>query len=135
MAGFNTSDDEMITGINVTPLVDISLVLLIIFMVTATVMMNPGVKVNLPKAATAQTIQHPAYALVLTKDNELYINGKKTTLDDAFMLLQHSVEKDDKTQVVIAADKDLKYQKVMKIIDLVRRAGVVDFALNVEVER
>ena len=135
MAGFNTSDDEMITGINVTPLVDISLVLLIIFMVTATVMMNPGVKVNLPKAATAQTIQHPTYALVLTKDNELYINGKKTTLDDAFMLLQHSVEKDQKTQVVIAADKDLKYQNVMKIIDLVRRAGVVDFALNVEVER
>jgi len=134
MSGFRTSQDEEITGINVTPLVDISLVLLIIFMVTSTIMVNPSIKVSLPRAATAQDSPKSAYGLVITKDGELFLNGKRTTRQEAEKVLKRAVSRDPKTQVLISADRDLKYQKVIDVIELVKKAGVVDFALNVETQ-
>ena len=77
---FNGDDGgpQMISGINVTPLVDITLVLLIIFMVTATYIASGGIKIDLPKAASGTEQTKSTLALTLTKDGTLFLNGEKT---------------------------------------------------------
>jgi biopolymer transport protein ExbD len=129
------SDDEggrMITDINVTPLVDIVLVLLIIFMVTTTYIVNPSIKVDLPKAATGSDQTRTSLALTLTKEGTLYLNGERS--DDAGVTRYIGTElpKNADLQAIIAADKVVLHGNVVHLIDLVKRAGVRKFAINVE---
>jgi biopolymer transport protein ExbD len=129
------SDDEggrMITDINVTPLVDIVLVLLIIFMVTTTYIVNPSIKVDLPKAATGSDQTRTSLALTLTKEGTLYLNGDRS--DDAAVTRYIAAElpKNAELQAIIAADKVVPHGSVVHLIDLVKRAGVRKFAINVE---
>jgi len=135
MSGFTDHDDEIISGINVTPMVDITLVLLIIFMVTATVMVNPAIQVNLPHAAQAGNAPDSAVSLVLDQAGRLFVNGQPASMKQAGQRIRESVKKDPGTQVLIAADRDLRYQKVIDLVNLVNRSGATNFALNVEISR
>jgi biopolymer transport protein ExbD len=136
MAGGVHFEDEdagrMITDINVTPLVDIVLVLLIIFMVTTSYIVNPSIKVDLPKAATGSDQVKTTLGLTLTKEGGLYLNGDKS--DDAGVQRYIATElpKNPDLQAVIAADKVVPHGSVVHVIDLVKRAGVRKFAINVE---
>ena len=128
-------DDDsgrMITEINVTPLVDIILVLLIIFMVTTTYIVNPSIKVDLPKAVTGTDQVRTTLALTLTKDGQLYLNGEKS--DEARLLAQIKAElpRNPDLQAIIAADKAVPHGDVVRLIDLIRRAGLYKFALNID---
>lgn len=128
-------DDDsgrMITDINVTPLVDVTLVLLIIFMVTASLIVNPSIKVDLPKAVTGNDQARTTLALTLTKDGQLYLNGERT--DEAQVAKQIAAElpKNPDLQAVIAADTVVSHGSVVHIIDFVKRAGVRKFAINVD---
>ncbi|NLH47359.1 MAG: biopolymer transporter ExbD [Myxococcales bacterium] len=132
MAGNNQNGEEPITNINVTPLVDITLVLLIIFMVTATFIVSPQIKVELPKAVTAETSDPQTFSIVLTKDGELYLNGTKTDEAQLEATIVERVKNNPDLQAVISADKMAYHGDVIKLIDMVRRNGVRKFALNVE---
>ena len=128
-------DDDsgrMITEINVTPLVDITLVLLIIFMVTTTYIVNPSIKVDLPKAMSGTDQTRTTLALTLTKDGQLYLNGDLS--DEAQVAKQIAAElpKNPDLQAIIAADKIVPHGSVVHIIDFVKRAGVRKFAINVD---
>src|SRR5512138_887902 len=128
-------DDDsgrMITDINVTPLVDITLVLLIIFMVTTTYIVNPSIKVDLPKAASGSDQTRTTLALTLTKDGQLYLNGDRS--DEAAVAKQIAADlpKNPDLQAIIAADKVVPHGSVVHIIDFVKRAGVRKFAINVD---
>src|SRR5438105_5897136 len=84
MAGggdFN-QDDESISAINVTPLVDVTLVLLIIFMVTTPMIMKPSINVNLPKAASSDQSAPGELAITITKAGQIFANGKTVTEDE-----------------------------------------------------
>jgi biopolymer transport protein ExbD len=123
---------SMITDINVTPLVDITLVLLIIFMVTTTYIVNPTIKVELPKAASGSEQTRTTLALTLTKDDVLYLNGERS--DDAGVVraIANDLPKNPDLQAIIAADKVVPHGNVVHLIDLVKRAGVRKFAINVD---
>jgi len=128
-------DDDsgrMITEINVTPLVDITLVLLIIFMVTTTYIVNPSIKVDLPRAASGSDQARTTLALTLTKDGQLYLNGDRS--DEAKVAGQIAAElpRNPDLQAIIAADKVVPHGAVVHIIDFVKRAGVRKFAINVD---
>ena len=128
-------DDDsgrMITEINVTPLVDIILVLLIIFMVTTTYIVNPSIKVDLPRAASGSDQARTTLALTLTKDGQLYLNGDRS--DEAKVAGQIAAElpRNPDLQAIIAADKVVPHGAVVHIIDFVKRAGVRKFAINVD---
>ncbi len=133
---FDGDDDAgrngMITDINVTPLVDIVLVLLIIFMVTTTYIVNPSIKVELPKAATGSDQARSSLGLMLTKEGTLYLNGAQS--DDAAVtrFIGEELPKNPDLQAIIAADKMVPHGSVVHVIDLVKRAGVKKFAINVE---
>ena len=127
-------DDEILSDINVTPLVDIMLVLLIVFMVTTTFMLTPSIPVELPKAKSAVEPPSNAYALVLDKDGTLYLNGEKSSFEEVSAELKRAHDEDDKVQAIIAADGAVDYQSVIGLIDLVKSSGVKNFALNVQRE-
>ncbi len=130
--GFDQFDDEQaITGINVTPLVDITLVLLIIFMVTTTYIVNPSIKVDLPKAATGEQTNQSALSIVLTGQGELFLNGDRTTEDALIARVDDEVAKNPDVQAVISADTSLFYGQVVALIDLVKIHGVRKYALNI----
>jgi biopolymer transport protein ExbD len=128
-------DDDsgrMITEINVTPLVDITLVLLIIFMVTTTYIVNPSIKVDLPKAVSGNDQTRTTLALTLTKDGHLYLNDERSDEDRVIKLIVSELPKNPDLQAIIAADKVVPHGSVVHLIDLVKRAGVRKFAINVD---
>ncbi|MFO0572884.1 MAG: biopolymer transporter ExbD [Polyangia bacterium] len=134
------SDDEsgggMIADINVTPLVDVTLVLLIIMMVAAPIIANnPSIKVELPKAASADETQKSTLSITMTKKQnggagyELLLNG--TNMDEARARTEITrlVTENKDIQAVISADKGIAYGDVMHIVDVVKTLGVVKFAM------
>jgi len=134
-------DDEggpgAITDINVTPLVDITLVLLIIFMVTAPMIVNnPSIKVELPKAATGDETLKSTLALTLSRDASgnvlLYANGEKTDEPKVKAMIPDMLAKNKDLQAIIAADRGISYGDVVHIVDLVKSLGVHKFALNTD---
>ena len=122
----------MITGINITPLVDITLVLLIIFMVTATFIVTPSIKVDLPKAATGDNTPSSPLALVLDKSGTLYLNGKPTDEEAVKAFIRSQLASNKQVQAVISADKSVSHGAVIHLIDIVKTEGVTKFAINVE---
>jgi biopolymer transport protein ExbD len=136
MAGGAAFDDDdsgrMITDINVTPLVDIVLVLLIIFMVTATYIVNPTIKIDLPKAATGSEQTRTTLGLTLDRTGALYLNGEKSDEGAVTKFIAVELPKNPDLQAIIAADKSVSHGSVVRVIDLVKRAGVRKFAINVE---
>jgi len=123
---------QMISGINVTPLVDITLVLLIIFMVTATYIASGAIKIDLPKAASGGEQTKSTLALSLTKDGALYLNGEKTSDAAVTKFIGEALPRTPDLQAIIAADKVVSHGDVVRVIDLVKRAGVRRFAINVD---
>lgn len=118
----NNRKRRMMNQINVVPYIDVTLVLLVIFMVTAP-MTNPGV-VELPKVG--QTLKQTAAPLVLTvkTDNTTEIEGKKLTRDQLLFEVRTQVEKDPARAIVIAADKNVKYDDVIGVMDLLKQNKV-----------
>ena len=142
MAGTTHYEDDeggpgAITDINVTPLVDITLVLLIIFMVTAPMIVNnPSIKVELPKAATGDETLKSTLALTLSRDPSgtvlLYANGEKTDEKAVSAMIPDMLSKNKDLQAIIAADRGISYGDVVHIVDLVKSLGVHKFALNTD---
>jgi biopolymer transport protein TolR len=137
--GSNFADDDgaaLISDINVTPLVDITLVLLIIMMVAAPIIANnPSIKVELPKAATGDETQKTTLAFTLAKKPDgsagydLYLNGEKVDEPKAQRVVTELVSQKKDIQAVIAGDKGIAYGDVMHIVDLVKSLGVTKFAM------
>ncbi len=129
-------DDEggaTISEINVTPLVDVTLVLLIIMMVAAPLIVNnPSIKVELPKASTGDETQKSTISLTLSKDGKLFYGDKEVTEDDAKKRIEAEAAANKDIQAIISADKGVEYGRVIDLIDLVKRNGVSAFALDVE---
>ena len=137
MAGGSVYEDDdegggIISDINVTPLVDITLVLLIIFMVTARLIMNraiPGVEA--PKAASGEEVR-TTLALTIDQNRALFVNGQKVAdqreMGDA---LRRAVGQNPDVQAVITADNTIPYGDFVALIDLVRLSGIKKYALTV----
>ena len=137
MAQADTSgldEDEIISGINVTPLVDIVLVLLIIFMVTATYIVREAIEVDLPRAAHAGEATGVNLAIVLTQDGQIYVDGVKQTEDELKAKVREALAKNQDTRAIISADKKALHGDVVHIIDVVKGEGVSKFAINIEKE-
>ena len=132
MAGLLKDDDDLISDINVTPFVDVVLVLLIIFMVTSSYIAKAAIEVDLPKAASGGQAVETTLNIVITKDGELLLNGE--TVQEPAISEFIKNEKNPKLQAVIAADKGVPYGNVMRVIDVVKLNGVNSFALNIERE-
>jgi biopolymer transport protein ExbD len=135
VAATSGDDDDLIADINVTPLVDVVLVLLIIFMVTATYIVRASIEVDLPRVAHGGEAVGTVLSVVLTRENQLFLDGVRLGEDELVTRTRAAVGRDAETRVVISADRGALHGAVVHVIDLVRGAGATRFAIHVERER
>ena len=129
--GASDNSDDSITGINVTPLVDITLVLLIIFMVTAKLIVSKSVPLDLPKAASGSDIQ-TVFSIVLAADGTTQIDSKTVPNDDAILASSKAAhEKNPELRAIIKADSAVPHGRVIHVLDLLKQAQVGKIAFGV----
>jgi biopolymer transport protein ExbD len=127
MASIQNTDEE-ITGINVTPLVDVTLVLLIIFMVTAKMIAGQGIPLDLPKAKTAGATQ-TVLNVSIDASGDVLANGSKVGSDDELRGRASRALKDNpELRTVISASSSARHGQVMRVLDTVRDAGITRIA-------
>ncbi len=106
-AQLQDSGDDEITGINVTPLVDVVLVLLIIFMVTANFIVRETMEVDLPKAANAGETVQGLLAVVMDRQGRLFLDGEEVSEAQLRVKVADSVKRDAETRAILSADQAL----------------------------
>ena len=124
-----------IVGINVTPMVDVVLVLLVIMMVSATYIVSQSLKVELPKSASSDETVSSVVAVMVTKENKYYFNQQPIT-DDADLTGRFAAAqaKGEEVNLVVSADAEAMHGRVVHVIDLAKQQGIVKFAINVQSE-
>jgi biopolymer transport protein ExbD len=133
MAGKFDLDDEGINDINITPFVDVVLVLLVIFMVTAPVMLKESLKVNLPKTLMSDiTTKATTIGVAITKEGQVVLSGRLLSQDGLIEELKKISESAPETNFLISADTDSRHGDVVSFIDLLKRNNLNRFALQVE---
>lgn len=131
-ANLNSDESEGINDINITPFVDVVLVLLVIFMVTAPMMVKETMNIKLPKGKSTERSEVQTMAIAISKKGQVLINGDMV---DMTLLLDRAKElkaQNPNIQVLIAADKEAIHGDVIKVLDQVKLAGITNFAFQVE---
>ncbi len=133
MKGPEEAEGGVYTEINVTPLVDVALVLLVIFMVTATYIVAESISVDLPRAATGENVV-TTLAITIDQKGDVYVDDVKTGLDELGKKVAAAHQSNEELRAVIAADRGIDYGLFVRVVDTVRAAGVDKFAMNVAEE-
>jgi biopolymer transport protein ExbD len=130
--GASDDSDEPITGINVTPLVDVVLVLLIIFMVTTKMIVSKSVPLDLPKAASGSDVQ-TVFSIVLAADGTTQVDTRPVPNDDAVLALAKTArDANPELRAVIKADSAVSHGRVIHVLDLLKQAQVAKIAFGVQ---
>jgi biopolymer transport protein ExbD len=133
MAASVSNDDEMITGINVTPLVDITLVLLVILMVTASYVVSQAIPMELPRGATGEATP-TTLSVSIDREGKTYLDATAIEEPALRQRIKAAHTADPEVRAVIAADGRTSHANVVHVIDLLRREDVTKFALNIDPE-
>jgi biopolymer transport protein ExbD len=128
------SGDGPIAGINVTPLVDVVLVLLIALMVAATEISAQNISVELPRAASGEPEKSVTLVIALDASGGLFLDGKAVTEDQLAARARDARKTDPDARATLAADGKVSHARVVRIMDVLRREDVVHFALRVAPE-
>jgi biopolymer transport protein ExbD len=127
-----THDDDIVATINVTPLVDITLVLLVIFMVTAKMIAQTGIPMDLPKASSAGTTQ-AVFTVSVDQEGALFANGKRVSNDTELRVAARAaLLADPGTRTVIQAAGTARHASVLHAMDELRESGVTKIAFAAE---
>ena len=130
MASPLSQGNAIISGINVTPLVDIVLVLLVIFMVTTAIVATPAIPMELPRASQTEDLQ-VIFSVVLPLAGPVRVNGEAVTSDDTFArLARDAFAQDPHLRAVIQADGAVPHRRVIHTLDLLKTAGIAKVAFG-----
>ncbi len=135
MAGAARSNDSgnTIAEINVIPLVDIILVVLIIFMVAAPLVMQPKIDISLPKAATAKEEKDKVpMRVVLGKKGELFLNNKPISIEGLAIESKSFHAANPETSALLVADKEVTLEMVTELVDAIKSGGVKKVAFSIQ---
>jgi biopolymer transport protein ExbD len=122
---------KTIAAINITPLVDVVLVLLVILMVASTYIVAQTLKVHLPKAKMSDGTAEKPNTVQLTKNGDLRWNEQPVVEKDLEGLIRNAVASDPEISLVVSADQEAMHGQVVHIMDLAKVAGVTKFAINI----
>ncbi len=125
-------EHKIISEINVTPLTDVALVLLVVFMVTTPLILQGGINVKLPSAVTADTSPERNITVTITVDRKIYINEKLTDENSVQPLLEDMLKFEKEKTVIINADKDVSHGFVVMVMDAAKKAGAFKMAIAAE---
>lgn len=138
MAGINESDNDEsgeISAINITPFVDVVLVLLVIFIVTAPMLVKDLLEIRLPKTATADGKMTETLGIAINKNGNILVNGSLVDEAELASRAQQALKMDTDAQAIIAADIEVAYGQVVRVIDLLKKNGLNKFAVQIEQEQ
>jgi biopolymer transport protein ExbD len=124
----------IVSGINVTPLVDVCLVLLIILMVSSTYIVAQSLKIQLPKSHSSDGQAEKPSTVTLLKSGGMRWNDKDATEDEIVKGLKDAAAADPDTNLVVSADKEVQHGRVVHLLDIAKIAGITKFAFNVQAE-
>jgi biopolymer transport protein ExbD len=125
-------DDDEIGYINITPMVDVLLVLLVIFMVTANFLKQESVNINLPKVNASDPNVAQSVQIALTRQGRLLMEGIDITEDNMVAKLSRESRYRPNMRVTLSADERLPYGTIAKVMGLIRQSGVTRIALSVK---
>lgn len=131
-AGSDDNEDGIISNINITPMVDVILVLLVIFMVTANFLKKESININLPKVASADPNIKESKQVAVTKEGKLFLEGRSVSESALVEEMTRESKYRPNMRVTLSADENLSYGTVSKVMGLLRRAGVTRMALSVK---
>ena len=132
--GGGDESSGILSEINITPLTDIFLVLLIIFMITSSAMIESGGKINLPKAVATQS-ESRGTTVTLTPKHEIYVNQKKVTEETLETALKDTLNGTADKTVILRGDRDVLLGDTVKVMSIIKRAGASEIAIAAEAER
>jgi biopolymer transport protein ExbD len=118
--------------INIIPLVDVVLVLLIIFMATTAFVKESGLNMKLPAAKTTEVTpeDNKDINIALTRDNQIYLDGKQSSEDAVQQVMIDRAHKNSEARVIIKGDENIEYKRVVKIMDMAKQAGLPKVSLG-----
>ncbi len=131
--GGSDETSGIVSEINITPLTDIFLVLLIIFMITSSAMIESGGKVNLPKAVATQS-ESRGTTVTLTPKREIFVNQKRVSEDNLEATLKDALNGSADKTVILRGDRDVLLGETVKVMSIIKRAGASDIAIAAEAE-
>jgi biopolymer transport protein ExbD len=129
LPGDEETDGEIVAEINITPLTDVFLVLLIIFMVTSSVIANTGKNVKLPEAQQTSSTPPKAVNVTISTDGTIQVDGAAVRRDALRAALEAALAKSEEKQVILRGDKDIVYGEAVYVLDQAQLAGAEGFAL------
>ena len=131
MHGLHVAEDEPMAEMNLIPLIDIALTLLIILMVTTAFIKHPGVSLKLPETATREGAPetNKDTTVLVAADGGIYIDGKQQSLPDLQKHLKGVAARDPQARIMLKGDRDVQYKRIMEVMDTVRQAGLTRVVL------
>jgi biopolymer transport protein ExbD len=129
-----SDDSDIVAEINITPLTDIFLVLLIIFMITSSAMIESGGKVNLPKAVATQS-ESRGTTVTLTPKREIFVNQKLVAEQELEKALQEALASNPTKIVILRGDREVLLGDTVKVMSIIKQAGAAEIAIAAEAER
>jgi len=138
VAGFpGSGDEELIGGVNITPIVDVCLTLLIVFIVTASSLVNRSMPVQLPRAATAESSPPSIVNVAIDRNGAIFLNGQPGRLEDIGPVVEEARARAEgqgggKLAGFVSADVAAPYGRFAEAVDQLRLAGISDIALDTQ---
>jgi len=124
------------TSINITPLTDIALVLLVVFMVATPMLIQSNININLPKVENKNDSQaNKSLVILIDKNGTIFINNNAIRLKELGIFVKHYSINNKDGFVVINGDKQVKYDMVVKVLDVVKSQGIKKVSLGIEVKK
>ena len=132
--GFGSDpNDELVTGVNITPIVDVALVLLVVFLVTSSLIVSKSIQVEVPRAATGTETSVGLLAFVVTSAGDLFVNGQPARVEDipgAVTEARRRIDPGQKLSAFVSADVAAPYARFAEVVDRLRQVGVTDITLD-----
>lgn len=125
---------DIFAEINITPLTDIFLVLLIIFMITSSAIVESGGRVNLPSAVATRT-EPRGTTVTITPSQEIFVNHKKVTEAELEETLKEALSKSPDRIVILRGDREVLLGEAVRVLSIVKRAGASEIAIAAELDR
>ena len=120
--------------LDIAPLIDIVFLLLIFFMLTANFIMQPGIKLTLPQAATAKPQEEENIIVFITKDNRIYLNDREINIDELKEALKEELKTAKKKIVILKADEKINLGLAVKVMDIAKEAGTEGLVISTQIK-
>jgi biopolymer transport protein ExbD len=116
--------------LDITPIVDTVFNLLIFFALSLNFIVTPRIKVNLPESSTEEIVREKEEIVIVIKQgNEIFINNGSVSIEQLFLILSESAQRNRETLIIIQADKEVSHGRVVKVMDTAKRAGLTRLAI------